>query len=394
MSEWRNWSGKQGGRTRSVHFARSEADICAVVAAATAQEQKLRVAGAGHSHSPLVPNPDVVLDLSGYAGVVAADASAQTARIRAGTRIYTLGRPLHDAGVALANQGDIDRQSIAGAVATGTHGTGRRLQNLSSAVSRLRVVAADGSVVECANDAHAELFEVARLGLGAVGVALEVTLNVVPAYRLAERGWEEAWPALAARLNGLIDAHRNFEFFWYPESDRCIAKTLDVTEAEPAYPLGAEGERVAWSYEVLPNHRPHRHTEMEYSIAAEDGPECFGAIRHLLQTRFEDVRWPVEYRTVAADDLWLSMAHGRETVTISVHQDVREDEEPYFRACEAIFRRYAGRPHWGKVHYLQADDFERLYPRWRDWWRVRDSFDPAGTFVNAHLEALRPGGVR
>jgi FAD/FMN-containing dehydrogenase len=191
-------------------------------------------------------------------------------------------------------------------------------------------------------------------------------------------------PALAAEA-------RHFEFFWYPHDDRAVAKRIDETGADPVYPLADEGGRVGWSYEVLPNHRPHRHTEMEYSVPAEHGLDCLTALRAMIRKRFPGLRWPVEYRTLAADDVWLSTAYQRDTVTISVHQDIREDDEPYFRACEAIFLEFGGRPHWGKVHYLDGAALADRHPRWADWWAVRDRADPEGVFLNDFLGTLRPG---
>jgi len=192
------------------------------------------------------------------------------------------------------------------------------------------------------------------------------------------------------KLGGLIDASRHFEFFWYPHNDVAIAKSIDTTDAQPVYPLAEEGSRCAWSYEVLPNHRPLKHTEMEYSVPAEHGPACLRAIRELIRRDFAGLKWPVEYRTLAADDVWLSTAYERPTVTISVHQDINENDEPYFRACEEIFRSFAGRPHWGKVHHLSGDELAARHPRWREWWRARDAIDPNGVFLNEFLRRVRP----
>lgn len=369
---------------------RSEADVVAVVQHAVTGGQHVRVAGAGHSHSPLVVNDGVIVDTSGLSGLVSTMAAARRARVWAGTRIYAMGRPLHDAGLALDNQGDIDRQAIGGAVATGTHGTGRRLRNLSAAVAGARLVLASGDIVECSANREPELFQVVRLHLGAVGVVTQLDLQLRPAYVLQERAWSESFEAIAPRIGRLADASRHFEFFWYPATDLAHAKAIDESQAEPVYPLGGEGERLAWSYEVLPNDRPHLHTEMEYSVPAEQGPACLAAIRDLIQRTFPDLRWPVEYRTLAADDIWLSNAFERETVTISVHQGIDDDDAPYFRACEEIFRQFAGRPHWGKVNYLSSRDFAGLYPRWADWWVVRDRFDPQGVFLNPYLASIRP----
>jgi FAD/FMN-containing dehydrogenase len=390
MPFWSNWSGRQQAKPAAVPFVRSEADAQALVREAAVSATSIRVAGAGHSHAPLVINDGIIADASGLAGVIATDAAAQRAWVWAGTPIYALGRPLHEAGLALKNQGDIDRQAIAGAIATGTHGSGPQLRNLSAAVTGARLVLASGDIVDCCADEQPDLWQVARLNLGAAGIVTRLELQLRDAYKLLERGWSEPYEALQPKLAELIAAHRHFEFFWYPHNDTAIAKAIQETDAQPVYPLAEEGARCAWSYEVLPSHRPHRHTEMEYSVPAELGPECLAAIRDLIRRDFPTLQWPVEYRTVAADDVWLSMAYDRPTVTLSVHQAISEDEEPYFRACEEIFTSFDGRPHWGKVNYLDGAQLAACHPRWRDWWAVRDRVDPDQLFLNDYLRGVRP----
>jgi FAD/FMN-containing dehydrogenase len=223
-----------------------------------------------------------------------------------------------------------------------------------------------------------------------VGVVTQLRLSVRDAYRLKERMWLEEVDAVLERLSDLTTATRHFEFFWMPGSARAACKALDETDEAAVYPLAKEGERLAWSYDVLANDRPDKHTEMEYSVPAEAGPACIRELRELISREFPKLAWPLEYRTLAADDVWLSTAHGRPTVTISVHQGVDQEDEPLFRACEGIFRRYDGRPHWGKVHYLEGDELAECHPRWHDWWRVRDRFDPDDRFLNSFLERLRP----
>jgi len=388
MVNWSNWSGRRSVRAGALHFVRSEPDAVAVVRANAAAG--IRIAGAGHSHSLLVPHDGVIVDASGLAGVISTDTARETAWVWAGSRIYSLGRPLHDAGLALKNQGDIDRQAIAGACATGTHGTGRSLRNLSSAVIGARLVLASGELVDCGPGNHDELWSACRLSLGSVGLITRLELQLRGAYRVRESGFEASWAELEPDLERHIADNERFEFFWYPKSDLATVKRINETNDEPEYPLAPEGSRCAWNYEVLPNHRPHFHTEMEYSVPASEGPACFAAIRDLLRTDFPGVRWPVEYRTVAADDVWLSMAYGRDTVTISVHQDVREDETDYYRACEAIFLHHGGRPHWGKVNYLDGATLADIHPCWQDWWRIRDSVDPDRVFLNDYMKSIAP----
>jgi len=351
---------------------------------------RVRCAGAGHSHAPLVPTPGLLLDLAALSGVLRVEAEAGEAEIWAGTRIHALGEPLREAGVALRNQGDIDRQSLAGAIATGTHGTGLRLQNLSASVRGLGLVLADGTRVDCDAHQHAELFQAARLSLGALGVVTRVRMAVRPAYRLEEKMWLEDLDQVLERIDDLTSATRHFEFFWTPGHARAACKSLSETTQAPRYPLAGEGKRLAWSDEVLANDRPLKHSEMEYAVPAAQGPACLRALRALVKRDFNALSWPLEYRTLAADEVWLSCAYQRETVTLSVHQGIEEEAEPLFRACEEIFRAHEGRPHWGKVHYLAGPELAGIHPRYEDWWRVRDAADPEGRFLNRHLEQLRP----
>jgi len=389
MANWSNWSGALTARPEQIHFLRSEADAQALVSQANSDGRRIRTAGAGHSHAPLVQHNDIIADAQGLAGVISTDSTTRTAWVAAGTRIYALGRPLHDAGLALQNQGDIDQQAICGATATGTHGTGVTLGNLSSAVIGARIAVPGGELVDCSADDNAELWQASRLHLGAFGIVTRLKLQLREAYRLHETTWQSSLDEALEQFDERASGNRHHEFFWYPQTDSAQCKSINETNEPARYPLDEEGRRCAWSYEVLPNHRPHKHTEMEYSVPAEAAPECMRSIRDLLEQRFTGVAWPVEYRTLAADDVWLSSAYERPTVTISVHQDIREDEEPYFRACEEIFLDYAGRPHWGKVHYLRGEQLAACHPRWQDWWRVRDHIDPKGTFLNDYLQSIR-----
>lgn len=390
MPKWSNWSGRHIARPEALAFPRSEEDAAAIVAAATSGGQSLRVAGSGHSHAPLVPSKGVIVDLSGLSGVISTDASALTATVYAGTKIHALGEPLRQAGLGLLNQGDIDRQAIAGAVSTGTHGTGRSLKNFAAAAKSMTMIQASGEVVTASETENQELWQAARLGLGAFGLVTRLELQAREAYRLRDKSWQEDIEPLLERTDELARAHRHFEFFWSPQSDEAFVKTIDETTDAAEYPLGEEGTRCGWSYEVFPSHRPQLHTEMEYSVPEENGIACFREIRSLIQREFRELYWPVEFRTLAADDVWLSTAFERPSVTLSVHQTIKEDEEPLYRACEEIFLAHGGRPHWGKVHYLDGDQLAAIHPRWEDWWKMRDKVDPTGTFLNEHLKAVRP----
>ena len=388
MSKWSNWSGRLSANPNDLRFARSIEDVQAIVRTAGADGRSIRTAGATHSHAPLVQHDDMILDVQGLSGVLDTNPDEQTAWIAAGTRIYALGAALNRAGLGLVNQGDIDQQAIAGATATGTHGTGIDLQNLSAAVRAWRLVLATGDHIEVSEESYPDLWQAGRLHLGAFGVVTALQLKLCDAYRLRETMFTSSLDDILRDFDDYSSKNRHCEFFWYPQQDVAHVKLINKTQDTPEYPLADEGARCAWSHEVLPNHRPHFHTEMEYSVPNAAGPDCMKAIRDVLKDKFPDVAWPVEYRTLARDDVWLSTAYQRDTVTISVHQDVRLDERNYYRACEEVFTAHEGRPHWGKIHNLDGPTLEQLHPRWHDWWQVRNTYDPDGVFLNEYLRSL------
>ena len=391
MEQWGNWSGKVTARPTVIRQLRSADDAAATAATAAAAGTTVRCVGAAHSHSPLVPTDHMIVDLSALSGVTTLDHHRLRARVRSGTTINTLGVALHAAGLSLHNQGDIDRQTIAGATATGTHGTGVALPNLSAAVTGLRLATASGDLLWTDAETEPSIWTAARQHLGAFGIVTELELQCRPAYRVREQGWTTSLDETLATLDSTVDQHRHFEFFWFPTTDRAVVKATDETDEPAEYPIAEEGARCGWSHEVLSNSRTWLHTEMEYAVPRQHGPACLAALRDLLRRDFPEMPWPIEYRTLAADDVWLSVAYGRASVTISVHVDAREDDEPLFRACEALFADFDGRPHWGKVHYRTGPELRALHPRWDDWWRCRDQVDPDRVFLNAHLQSLRDG---
>jgi FAD/FMN-containing dehydrogenase len=390
MAEWANWSGRQKDSPVAILAPTSEAEIIDAVAMAAEGNLAIRAVGASHSHSRIAATNGLLLTLDGWQGIESVDTDNQTATFRSGSRIYQVGEPLREHGLALRNQGDIDRQSIAGATSTGTHGAGPSLQNLSASVVHARVVLASGDVIDCAASTTPELFEIVRHSLGAVGLLSTITVALRSAYRLHETLWAENPESVFGRIDQLVADTRHFEFFWMPQTDTCacksLAETQDAVNAMPDVKL----ERVGWNHDIISSARNDLHTEMEYAVPAESGPACFNEVREMILQDFPDLQWPLEYRTVAADDLWISAATGRPTVTISAHQDISLDDRPLFEACEAIFRRYEGRPHWGKEHYQSGAELAQMYPKNRDWWRVRDEYDPNELFVTDYLARLRP----
>lgn len=397
---WSNWSGGVSCTPQRVEVPESEAHVIDLVRAAEESDAVVRVAGSGHSFVPLCATDGVVLSLDNLQGVIDTDPDRQQAVVWAGTKLHQLGEPLWRAGLALENQGDIDRQSLAGAISTGTHGTGVRLGNLATQVAGVRLVLASGDILDCSATTEPDVFHAARLSLGALGVITQFTLRLVPAYRLRERTWAASVDECLEQLPTLMQATRHFEFFWCPNTDTCAMKALDPTDDEPTppqeWPYAPPGhvdryvgpERVDWSYRIFPSERSDRFNEIEFAVPASLGPDCFIEIRRLVQERYSDVTWPIEYRSVAADDIPLSPAYGRETVTISVHQGASLPYEDFFRDVEAIFRAFQGRPHWGKIHWLTARDLRDLYPEWDRFQAVRERLDPNGRFLSPYLREL------
>jgi FAD/FMN-containing dehydrogenase len=388
---WSNWSESVRCTPSRIELPSNEEELSSIVVRAAREGLSVRVAGTGHSFTPLVTTDGVIVSLDEWTGIETCDAEHCWATVRAGTKLAALGELLFERGLAMENLGDVDVQSLGGAIGTGTHGTGRTFRNLSSQVTALRLVTASGEILDVTEGSHPDLLRAAQVSLGLLGVTSTVTLRLLPAFRLHERVWR--LPALECldRLNRLIAKNEHFEFFWHPQSDESECKTLTSTDLTPDQAPELEGERVGWSAQIIPSVRRLKFNEMEYALPAESGAACFRAVRQRMLERHPGVRWPVEYRTLAPDDAWLSPAFGRDTVTISIHQDARLPYAPFFDDIEPIFRSYGGRPHWGKIHSLTGSDLRGLYPKWDFFVALRESLDPEGQFLNPYLQGLFGG---
>ncbi|MFB6171962.1 MAG: D-arabinono-1,4-lactone oxidase [Haloarculaceae archaeon] len=419
--EWRNWSGSVVSRPASVHFPRSEADLRRVVAACD-PGQTVRVAGAGHSFSPVAQSDDVLISLENYTGVTEVDEAAGRATVRAGTRLETLTAVLAEHGLMVENLGDVDQQTVAGALATGTHGTGIDFGVLATQVVGLRLLTADGDVLTL-DPSDGDRFRAAQVSLGALGIVTEVTLDVRPQYRLREVEGPRDLDETLADVERLREAHRNFEFFWFPHTDVAVVKTLDETDdpvrsglafeeaVENAYweaanrlgravprlcgPLDrlttnlmSETDRVGPAHRIYPTARTVRFNETEHSVPAEDGVAAFRDVREYVEREGRDVMFPVEFRYVAGDDIPLSPAYGRDSAFVAVHAYHRRPYRDFFEGVYDVFDRYDARPHWGKHHAKTAADLAPRYPGWDRFQAVRESLDPDGLFCNDHLGSV------
>ncbi len=404
---WRNWVGNQAFVARHMARPGSEDELCALVREAGRQGLGARVAGSGHSFTPVVATSGLLLSLEAMAGVLEVDAARQLVTVRAGTRIGDIGRALKACGLSLVNQGDIDSQAIAGALSTGTHGTGSTLGNLSSQAVAMRLVQPDGSVVQATLGGTPDLMLAARVSVGMLGVISAVTLQAMPAYNLHERLWRCDFDECMEQHDELAARNRHFGFFWCPVAasrplycladtaavsttsrvdDVCEMKVMNLTDAAP-HEDAARFEKVAYSSEIYPiEYVPNFH-ELEYALPVAAGRDALREVRALMLTRHTDAIYPVEYRFTAGDGAWLSPFFERDSVTISVSGGPGLDYWAYLRDVDAILRRYDARPHWGKLHFNEAADLVRLYPRLADFQAMRARMDPAGMFLNDHLRA-------
>ncbi len=402
---WRNWVGNQSCIARFKGAPDSEAMLAEMVSEANQRGLTMRCAGSGHSFTPVVGTGGLLLSLANLTGVRHVDLERQRVTVAAGTRIGVAAQALKKLGLSLVNQGDIDTQAVAGAFATGTHGTGMRLSNLASQIVGMRLVQVDGSVL-VVDGSDAEMLHAVQVSIGTLGVISEITLQTMSAYNLHERIWRDDFETCMERYDDLLARHRHFGFFWCPvpesrhlyclpdtaavsstskTADVCEMKVMDMTDAPP---MEAEFERIAYSSEVYPiEYVPNFH-ELEYAVPMAHGKQALREVRELMLTKHTNCIFPIEFRFTAADPAWISPFYQQDSVTLSVSGAPGIDYWDYLRDVDAILRRYHARPHWGKLHFLDTDDVTQLYPRAEDFRKLRRKLDPQGRFLNDHLRML------
>ena len=401
-STWTNWVGNQSFTPAFTAAPRDEEEVAALVRQAAERGLGVRVAGAGHSFTPVVETSGVRLDLSALRGVLATDPERRRATALAGTRVHDFYEPLWAAGLALRNQGDIDTQHIAGAVATATHGSGTRYTSLSGVVRGLRLVTATGEQLDIGED-DPDLLHAAQVSVGMLGVVTRLELAVTDAYRLREQVGLRSWEDVMEHWDELVSGHRHFGFFWLPSeesaalynleghgermADRCYVKVYD--EVGPDVPDDdTEGRRVDRCYRIFPMvYDPNFH-ELEYFVPLERAPEALQAMRRLMLARLPESVYPLEVRTVGADEAFLSPQYRTATAVLSVSGTPGTDYWGYLRSVDALLAEFGARVHWGKLHFLTPERLHELYPRAGDFIALRRELDPAGVFLNEHLRPL------
>lgn len=427
VGHWSNWSGSVKSSPRQVVKPRGSDELARMTRDYGRDGRHVRVAGAGHSFVPLVQTDDVLMSLDELQGIEEVDSERGTVTVLGGTRLKNLGNALFERGLAQENLGDIDVQSISGAISTGTHGTGVNFGTLSTQVEGLTLVTAAGEMLECSLERDPDVFKAAQVSLGTLGIIAKVKLRVVPARRLHYQIHRKTLSDCLANLEQYKRENAHFEFYWFPYTDAVQAKFMNETAAQAStgsfwsnfnkivlenwvYWVLSEScrlvpklcktvcnisaqsiasvDEINYSHLLFATPRMVRFQEMEYNIPAEHTKAVISEIQECIEQHQFEVHFPLECRFVHADDMWLSPAYQRESAYIAVHMYRGMPYQAYFRHIEEIFKRYQGRPHWGKMHTRNAEELAALYPRWHDFQRVRASLDPQGMFLNGYLREL------
>jgi L-gulono-1,4-lactone dehydrogenase len=428
VTTWRNWGRTQKCTPSRIGNPASGDEICSIVRDAYQSGEKVKAIGSGHSFTDIACTTGRMLRLDGYNRILEIDAKSGLVTVQSGISIAALSEELSEHGLALENQGDVAYQTISGAISTATHGTGAKIRNISSQVRGLSLVLADGSVLRCSPTVEPDVFESARVSLGALGVISTVTLQCVPAFALHSIEEPRNLEDVLGNFDELAGTNDHFEFFWFPHTERAHLMTNNRTD-RPVKPKGRASAyindivlenhafglvqdighaRRAWvpglarftagmlsrnevvdsSHRVFANERLVRFAEMEYAIPRAQVVDAVREVKAMIERTGMRISFPVEVRVVAPDDIPLSTAFGRPTGYIAVHVYYKDDYVEYFREVEKIMAARDGRPHWGKLHFRDAASLRPVYPRWDGFMAVRERLDPQHVFGNAYLERV------
>lgn len=422
--KWKNWAENIHCELDCIHYPVNEEEVQKILGKARTAGKKIRMVGQGHSFSPLVATEDQIISLSRMTGIIALDKKQNIVEVWAGTPLKELNHQLYDHGFALINLGDIDVQSLAGSTATGTHGTGIAFGNISSEIVGFTIVLADGSILDCDKDQNTDLYEAGRISLGALGVITRIRLNVHPKYKLAYTSSAAGFEETLQLLEKHNQENRNFEFYYFPYTETVQLKASNLSDAPikssklmeyindvlienavmqlichlamilpfmykqinrfMAWGFTKE-HKVKYSHQVYATVRNVRFKEMEYNIPIEYFKECISEIKAQIEQAEYFLFFPIECRFVKEDDIWLSPAYKRMSAYIAIHVYQKTAHQPYFKDIEQIFKKYNGRPHWGKMHSNDVEYLAQQYERWEDFKALRNRMDPDGLFLNDHL---------
>jgi FAD-linked oxidoreductase len=430
VSTWRNWAGTESATGVEILRPTSTDELAAAVKSAAEQGKKLKAVGSGHSFTGCSVPEQVMIRMDGLSSIIHADKDSGRVTVGAGTGLRKLNAGLAAFDLAMANLGDIDKQTISGAISTGTHGTGARLGGLATQVVALDLVTADGSILHCSAEENPDVFAAARVSVGALGVISSLTLQCVPAFLLRAQEMPLPLGDVLTGFDELADGNDHFEFYWFPHTDIALTKRNNrVAAGVGASPVGrvrgwvddellsnkvfeltnriavrrpglvprinriasralSAREYVDASYKVFCSERNVVFRESEYAVPREHVVDVIRRLRDWIDSSGSRIPFPIEVRVAAADDIWLSTASGRDTAYVAIHQYHRLPHDPYFLAFERIVADYNGRPHWGKLHTLTAADLRTRYPHFDDYLAVRDRLDPQRTFENPYTRQV------
>ena len=427
MATWRNWAGNQKASPVSIDVPRSVAELAALVASASEQGQKVKAVGSGHSFTSAAATNGRMIRLENLSGILHVDRATCRVTVGAGTRLSELNTLLDAEGLALANLGDIAYQTVAGAISTSTHGTGKALTGLAGQVVAMKLVNGLGEIIECSQSVNPHIFDVARVSVGALGVITEYTLQAVPSFRLRALEQPMRLDEVLENAHDLASTNDHFEFFWIPHTKWALTKRNNRTEDElqplprvkgwiektfmenyafgavcrigrarpsliprlaTALPSSGSREYVDQSFKIFASPRIVRFYEMEHALPVEALVPALREIRAMVDRKGYLLNFPVEVRFTKGDDVPLSTAYGRDSAYIAVHVYKGMECQPFFRDVEDILRAYDARPHWGKMHYREADELSKLYPRWNEFIALRNQLDPQRTFSNAYSDTV------
>lgn len=426
---WTNWGGNQHVHPADVVSPTTEDELGALIGRGVAEQRAVKVVGSGHSFTDIAcADGGLMVGMAGFAGIEAVDRVTNRVTVGAGTVLADLNAALHGLGLALPNLGDIDAQTIAGATATATHGTGARFQCISTAIVGARIVTGDGSVLEVSEQERPDLLDAIRVGIGALGIVTSLTLQCVPAFNLHAVDSTHHIDEIVDDIDDLAASNDHVEFYWFPNTEvgqllvnnrttepvarrgRVSSFVNDEVLANGAFGLlnligrrfprivaptigriirpGDRTEYIAPSHEVFCSKRRVRFVEMEYAIPRVHLAEAFGRVRSMIADFHRPISFPIEVRVLGADAIPLGTASGRDSAYIACHVYRGTPFQDYFDEVERIMADYGGRPHWGKMHSQTAATLAPLYPGWDDFQAALHELDPDGHFSNAYLDRV------
>ncbi|MXV39062.1 FAD-binding protein [Flavobacteriaceae bacterium Ap0902] len=424
---WKNWSETVKFEPKNYIEAKTIEEVKEAVLMAKEEGRKLRVAGSGHSFSRVCETKDILLSIDAMTGIVEVHKEQKQITFWAGTTVRRAGELCLEHGLAQENLGDFDLQTLAGATSTGTHGTGINLNGISHQIVAFWVVTADGELLECSKDKNPKIFEAGRVALGLFGVIVKVRLQLVDAYKLKVEKSLVNFFEILPQIPTMLQNHRNLEFFWFPMTKKAMMKKMSVTD-EPVddpqwknfinqhiienYALNAvcnlsyrwnlnakkvnqlmtkfvgNDIRINDYNKILATERMVRFKEMELNVPAEHFEAFFTEVSNMINEKQYPVVFPVEIRWVKADDIWLSPTYQRDAVYLAFHTYWKNHVPAYFYDMQEIAKKYEVRPHWGKMHNLEAAHFEKVYPKWHDFMEIRERLDPDQIFVGPYMSRL------